>query len=119
MTHAARLILVLLAAGVAGFQIALALGAPLGVWTMGGRFTGALPGAMRLVAFAQAGLLIWLCGAVWRDRHLRLVSAVLSLSALANLLSPSAPERQIFIPVSLVMLACALWLTLRPWPALS
>lgn len=117
MTHAARLILVLLAAGVAGFQIAL--GAPLGAWTMGGRFTGALPGAMRLVAFAQAGLLIWLCGAVWRDRHLRLVSAVLALSALANLLSPSAPERQIFIPVSLVMLACALWLTLRPWPALS
>lgn len=109
-----------LAVFVASFQVALALGAPWGRLTWGGRFPGRLPRAMRgvavvsglvLVAFAlivaaRAGLLgpRWLAAArvaVW------VVVAYCGLGVAANTFTPSRGERMLWLPVVLVMLICS------------
>ena len=51
-------IFLVLAALIAIFQLILALGAPLGEYTMGGRFPGKLPVKMRVAALIQIVILM-------------------------------------------------------------
>lgn len=110
-----------LCAGVAGFHLAVVLGAPLGPLTQGGRHKGALPlrnrifaaisavvtGFMALAVLAAAGqgpgaLAHWPAWWGW--------SAVVfaALAVVANLATPSRPERLLWAPVSAVLLVSSL-----------
>ena len=106
---------------VIAFQLALALGAPWGSYAMGGAFPGRFPPRMRIAAVVQAVLLglvaaIVLAGAnlvfPMLDSELRwLLWVPVAISAAAvvlNLITPSAGERRIWVPVSLVLLASSL-----------
>ena len=106
---------------VVAFQLALALGAPWGSYAMGGAFPGRFPPRMRVAAVVQAVLLALVAGIVLAgadafgmtlDPDLRwLIWLPVGVSALAvvlNLITPSAGERRIWVPVSLVLLASSL-----------
>lgn len=101
------------------FQIALALGAPWGELTWGGRFQGALPASMRvacvfsallmlafgMVVSVRAGLLL----SKWRATSRKLVWVVAlycALGVIANGITPSYWERMIWLPVVVILLAC-------------
>lgn len=108
-----------LAALVALFQVALALGAPWGHLAMGGRWPGRFPPALRLGALVQAGLMAAMArivaGAggvlppVGPDWLIWVVVAVTGLSALMNNLTPSRGERRLWGPVALIMALTAIW----------
>jgi len=57
ITAAAAIAFAIAAAGVIGFQMALALGVPWGSYAMGGAFPGKFPPRMRVAALVQAVLL--------------------------------------------------------------
>ena len=100
------------------FQLALALGAPMGEYAWGGKNPGRLPlkfrlgslfSALFLVAVAghYASLIGWLPSML--DAHGRAFSlwgltALTALSTLGNWASKSVKERQMFLPVSASML---------------
>ena len=94
-------------------QLALTAGAPLGRYTVGGRFAGRLPGPWRALALVQAGLLAGMIFVVLNRAGLAdaplpgwaiwLVLGLTLLTTLANLASPSRPERLLWGPVTLVM----------------
>lgn len=107
----------LLAGMVILFQVAMILGAPWGHLTQGGFHPGVLPVQQRVMAGAssflmagmafvilsRAGVLArhgWTGAAIWG------VLAMAALGAAMNLVTPSAPERMIWAPVTLVMLVC-------------
>lgn len=108
-------------AGVVCFQLALALGAPWGSYAMGGAFPGRFPIRMRITAVVQAALLAltvpivlsraglvlpaWSEAAGWL---IWVVVAVAVVSLILNLITPSASERRIWVPVALVMLLSSL-----------
>jgi len=115
------IIFAVLTAGVVGFQLALALGAPWGAYAMGGAFPGVYPPAMRVAAVVQAGLLAVLALVVLSRSGLALarwsrvarwaiwlVVAFSALSVLLNAITPSAGERAIWVPVTVGLLACSL-----------
>lgn len=106
-----------LLAGLAVFQVALALGAPLGEAAWGGTHGARLPAALRLASLAtillyaavaavvmrQAGYAVpGVSGRVARPAT-RVVAGLIALSGAANLLSGSAWERYLLGPVSLVL----------------
>lgn len=110
--HAALVAVVVL------FHLAAISGAPVGHLTMGGRWPGALPPELR-VGSALSALLLVLLAAIVLARagivRLRLpgwliwaVVAVHALGAFVHVITPSAAERALWLPVILVMLACAL-----------
>ena len=97
-------------------QVALAANAPLGRFTMGGRFPDRLPPLWRGLAVVQAALLA-LMAVVVLDRGTVLslglggvlfwiTLALTFLTLLANAASPSLPERRLWTPVTLVMALC-------------
>ncbi|NKX44456.1 hypothetical protein [Roseicyclus persicicus] len=108
----------LLAALPAAMHVAVAAGAPLGRFTVGGRFPGRLPPLWRGLALVQAGLLAGMAlvvlgrgGALSTGLPPGLFWPVLGLtllSLLANAASPSRPERLLWTPVLLGMAASAL-----------
>lgn len=98
-------------------HVAVAVGAPIGRFTVGGRFPGRLPPVWRMLALIQAALLGVMAGAVlartgpvaaplaplfWPAVGLTLLSLV------ANAASPSRPERMLWTPVLFLMSAAAL-----------
>jgi hypothetical protein len=110
-----------LTAAVCAFQLALALGAPLGEIAMGGAFPGAMPPAMRVTALMQivfltlvalvilsrAGLIL----PAWRAASRSLAWAIvvlLAVSAVLNLITPSPLERMIWAPVAIALFLTAL-----------
>jgi hypothetical protein len=100
-----------LALGVAGFHLAVILGAPWGSLTMGGRWPGVLPLRARLLSALSAGLILGMAAVLWRGGPPVALSGVVALSALAvlaNAATPSAPERRLWLPVTIVMLVAAL-----------
>lgn len=113
-------------AALAGFptamQIALAAGAPLGRFTIGGRFPGRLPGPWRALALVQASLLLAMaCAMLDRGGVLRLglpdaafwtALALTALTTIANVATPSRPERLLWGPVTLAMTAAAIGIAL-------
>jgi len=113
------------AVGAAGFQIALALGVPWGVYAMGGRFPGRFPGPMRLAAVAQALILVFLGGVVLTRAGLAfdalasaaswLIWVVVAFSAISlvlNSITPSRRERRVWVPVAVAMLGSSLLVAL-------
>lgn len=116
-SRVAALIYTVVTAGVVAFQLALAGGAPWGASAMGGAFPGAFPPALRVAALVQAALLSSLAAVVlaraglvlprWARpaRWLAWVAVAFSaLSLVLNLATPSAGERALWAPVSLLML---------------
>lgn len=112
-------------AGVIAFQVALALGAPWGEYAMGGAFPGRYPAPMRVVALVQAAVLGVLAVAVLSFAGIVgpaiaaavpwliwVIVIVTALGVLMNAISRSAGERRIWVPVTLVMLACSLLVAL-------
>jgi hypothetical protein len=105
---------------VAAFQLALAAGAPWGALAMGGQFPGRLPAAARAAAVVQAAMLL-LFGAIvaaraglalarWRRASRKLVWVVVAYTVVGvvlNAITPSPKERALWLPVTLVLCACA------------
>jgi hypothetical protein len=105
---------------VVGFQLALAAGAPWGSLTMGGAFPGQLPQRMRVAVVVQA-LVLLVCVAIVAARagvafprlaavSRKLIWLVVGLSTISvtlNAVTRSTWERAIWLPVTLVLLACA------------
>lgn len=116
--HAAALLYAALTLLPAVMQIALTAGAPLGRFTVGGRFPGRLPPLWRGLALVQAGLLIGMAlvvldrgGVLPLSLPAWLFWVVLALSLttfLANAASPSRPERLLWGPVTFAMVVSAL-----------
>lgn len=113
--------------GVVLFQLAVALGAPLGRFTQGGTVDGVLPAGGRWLAVGSAVLLTVMALGLLARAGLgplraaprRLVTAVAwftaiyaGLGVLLNLASPSPAERWTWAPVTALILGCAV-VTLR------
>ena len=101
----------------AGFQVALAAGAPWGAAAWGGANSGVLPMGYRVASVGSAavlaGLGVALSGGVSapRSRRRLLIGALgfATLSAVMNLASPSGIERAIWVPFAAVQIATLLW----------
>lgn len=118
---AAAYAFVALASVTTAFQIALALGAPCGHLTWGGRFPGRLPGFMRAVALLSAVVLVAF-GAIVSARagivaldigssESTLIWIVVGYSVLgvvANAATPSRAERRLWLPVVIGLLVSSL-----------
>ncbi len=99
---------------VALFQLALALGAPMGEYSWGGRNLGVLPRQFRLASGFSALVLLAISGhyasvigwlpsllnAHQRAYSLWALTAFFVLSFAANLTSKSKAERKMFVPIS-------------------
>lgn len=109
------------------FQLALALGAPWGKYTVGGRFPDKLPPRMRLAALAQILVLLLFAAIVLARSGLALsaiygfsrvaiwfVAGFFVLGSLANLTTPARGERLIWGPVNVVMLLATILIALSP-----
>ena len=108
-------------AAVVGFQLALALGAPWGEYSMGGRFPGTYPPGMRVVATLNALFLVLLALVVlaraglllpeWSGITTWLIWGVVAFSAVSfvmNMITPSAGERLRWAPTTFVLLVTSL-----------
>ena len=106
---------------VVAFQLALAAGVPWGHLTMGGAYPGRLPPGMRVAACFQAVLLLLFALIVaararlllprWRGASRPLVWVVVAYMVVGiglNAITPSQPERALWLPVTLVLLFSAL-----------
>ena len=111
---------------VALFQLALALGAPWGKYTMGGRFPGKLPPQMRTTAFVQMIIIfVFVCivliksGLVFSQFYslgktgIWFVVAFFVLGSILNLSTPSKVERMIWGPVNILLLATSIFVALN------
>lgn len=118
--RAAAIVYAVVSAGVIAFQLALAAGAPLGSYAMGGAFPGRFPPAMRAVAVVQAALIVGMASVVlsragvaipsWSRMSRWLVWLVVAIGVatfLVNVATPSVGERTIWAPVAFVLLACS------------
>lgn len=125
VAFAARLFAVLVG-GVVAFQLALAAGAPWGHLAMGGASPGRLPPVMRAAAVGQVLLLGLLAAVVlaraglalprWRAASGRMIWGVVGytvLGAVLNAITPSAGERALWLPTTLVLGACAVVVAVR------
>ena len=110
---------------VVGFQLALALGMPLGEFAMGGSFPGRMPPATRAAAVVQAAVLAGLALVVLSaaglvapglvDEWPWLAWVPVGVSALAVVLNASTRsqgERRIWLPVTVALLLCSLGVAL-------
>ena len=110
-----------ISAGVAVFQLALALGAPWGSYAMGGAFPGQYPTSMRIEAVFGTALLAVMAGVILSRAGLALpklsrasrwlvwvIVAYGVVEVVMILISPSGGERAIWAPVTLVQLAFSL-----------
>lgn len=97
-------------------QLAVAGGAPLGRYTVGGRFDGKLPPPWRALAVVQAGVLAGLATTVLTRAGVItltppawtfwLAYALTWATFAANVASPSPPERRLWGPVTALMTLC-------------
>lgn len=102
--------------GLAGFQLALAMGTPWGRASYGGAHPGVLPGHLRTVSAGASVLYSGLALAVvsermptqLRRRVLTGVAGLMGVGAVVNGISPSWPERVIWTPMTAV-LALSAW----------
>ena len=122
MKRIAAIVFAALTLGVVAFQIALAVGAPWGAYAMGGAFPGQFPPELRVGAVIQAILLAGFAAVVlaraeliqvrWLRKAARwliwVVVAFFAISLVLNLITPSAGERALWVPVILLLLICSL-----------
>ncbi len=121
MTHIIASLYILAIVGVIGFQIALIAGAPWGHITQGGRNSGALPTSGRVAAGVSILVLAFMGASVasaaglpphWPAWTGWVTLGVQALSALANWITPSRPERRLWGPIVTLMLALAAYVVL-------
>lgn len=106
--------------GVAGFQAALALGAPWGSAAYGGGNPGVLSDTLRTSSAAASGVYLLLAAtagtslvpAALRRRALYGTAGLMVVGTLMNLASPSLVERMIWTPVT-AALVVLLWKAAR------
>ena len=118
--RAAAVLYAALSAGVIGFQLALAAGAPWGTYAMGGAFPGRFPPWLRVAAVVQAIVVTGMAAVVLSRAGLlaldfpharRLTWVVVAVGAIGlvlNVITPSAGERAIWVPVAFLLLASSL-----------
>jgi len=103
------------------FQLALAAGAPWGEFAMGGAYPGVFPPSMRVAAVAQAAVLAgfalivliraglalprWRRAAGW---GVWTAVALMAISVVLNLITPSGMERLIWAPVTVLLFLLSL-----------
>jgi hypothetical protein len=117
----AAIIYAIITLGVVAFQIALAAGAPWGAYAMGGASPGQFPPALRIAAVIQAVLLAGMAAVILARAGLVLpgwsqvshglvwiVVAITALSLVLNLITPSAGERAIWLPILSLLLISSL-----------
>ncbi len=116
--------------GCAGFQAALAAGAPWGAAAYGGAHPGRLPGRLRATSAVAApvylGMAAVAAGAVGSPRVRTVLTGLgavwLAVGVPVNLASPSLPERALWVPVTAAG-AVNLWRAVPPeqrrWPLRS
>ena len=120
ISRVAAIVYAVVSAGVVAFQLALAAGAPLGSYAMGGAFPGQFPPAMRVAALVQAALVVGFASVVlsrggvalssWARVSRWLVWVVVALglaSFVMNVATPSLGERMIWAPVAFLLLGCS------------
>lgn len=125
ITAVAATIYLCVTAGVVAFQFALALGVPWGSYAMGGKFPGRFPPAMRVAAVGQAALLGFMAAVVmaraglllsdWAQVSEWLIWVIVAFSAVSvvlNMITPSAGERRIWVPMALVLFTSSLTVAL-------
>ena len=103
------------------FQVAVALGAPLGAYTQGGGITGILPAQQRIAAVASAlvvaGMAMAVLAAVGigpmrtsspraKWAALLATTAYSGVAVAVNLATHSTAERALWAPISIVLLLC-------------
>ncbi|MEQ5872137.1 hypothetical protein J4E08_19895 [Sagittula sp. NFXS13] len=102
--------------GIVFFELALIAGAPLGAWTQGGRHAGRLPLTGRAVAAVSIPILIFQALAIINAAGFPLgwplwtgwaAFGVSGVSCVLNAITPSAAERALWFPVTLVMAGLA------------
>lgn len=107
------------------FQIALALGAPWGDFTMGGKFPGKLPASMRIGALVQILILGFFVAVVLSKAGLALpgfmgfsriaiwfIFGFFVLGTFLNLSSPSKKEKLVMGPLNILALGMVLMVAL-------
>jgi len=127
MKRVAAVVYGVFSGAVIAFQLALALGAPLGAYAMGGAFPGVMPPALRAAAVVQACVLALLAGIVlaragvalprWSHAARRLIWLVVAfagISLVLNLITPSSGERILWAPVALVLFVSGLVVAIGP-----
>jgi hypothetical protein len=108
------------------FQFALAFGASWGEYSMGGRYPGKFPTAMRILSLFQILILILIGAIVLTKADLILherypvsetaiwfVVAFTAISIIINTITPSKKERKIWAPVTVLLFATALIVALN------
>ncbi|WP_084101382.1 hypothetical protein [Demequina sp. NBRC 110051] len=121
----AAVILLVLLAGLAVFQIALAAGAPLGRFAFGGQHEHTLPTQLRVAAALTVVVYAVMAWVVLESSGVTdltpdstdavgawILTGVLALNILPNAISRSPHERATMTPIVTVMAACALVLAL-------
>jgi hypothetical protein len=117
MTHASSAnLFTLLAGGTLAFQLALVAGAPWGILTQGGRVSGVLPGAARVLALVSATVLGWFIYVIRAradtpprfPRAAWVVVTYCAFGVVMNAATPSAAERALWLPVVALMFATSL-----------
>jgi len=108
------------------FQIALILGAPWGHLTLGGQWQGALPLQVRfipgisillLLAMTRIGLGASGLLPPWGPRWLIwLVCAYMALGVAVHIVTPSAAERMLWLPILTVQFGLSLWIGIKRPP---
>ncbi|MCU0330496.1 MAG: hypothetical protein MUC47_05895 [Candidatus Kapabacteria bacterium] len=126
MTIFAWAVFVTCATAVLGFQIAVALGAPLGHLTQGGKHPGVLPRQGRLIAAVSAIIVsVFITAVSMKAYNLSSPSSFATIgtwvavvySVLAvpiHIITPSAAERRLWLPVIVVLLVSALTVAVSP-----
>lgn len=104
-----------LAGVIAIFQLALALGAPLGEYTMGGKFPGKLPAKMRVAAIIQIFILLFFvlvvvikAGIAFEELNslgkigIWFIVAFFGFGTFINFSSPSKKEKLVMGPANVI-----------------
>jgi len=104
-----------------GFHCGLAMGAPWGRFTLGGKYVGALPPAARTIPVVSI-IVLGICACIVLIRaHMMMPehfvvsetaiwipALLMSIGLFMNAFSKSRPERRLWVPVILVMLVSAI-----------
>lgn len=106
------------------FQLGLIFGKPWGKWTMGGYHKGVLPTKLRLGSFISIFILLFFTLFIidqtqvfgfhlgFPDFIKWLIIGFNTLSVIANSITQSKKERQLWQPITIIMLTCSLVLFL-------
>ena len=117
MIELAAVVVSVLLAGLAVFQVALVAGAPLGRFAWGGQ-SEVLPTAPRIgsvvsvVSYAVIAWLVWRAVGQTDDGWIWGITAFFGVGVLMNAVSRSRPERFVMTPIVLLLALCCLLIAL-------